>query len=86
MVAETWFDVLDLSLSPSFQREHWLPRMAETIAQARSASLNPALVIVVGGRAFVEHPEAGATVGADASSPSAARIEQLMLDLLPPEG
>ena len=86
MVAETWFDVLDLSLSPSFQREHWLPRMTETIAQARSASLNPALVIVVGGRAFVEHPEAGTTVGADGSSPSAARIEQLMLDLLPPEG
>lgn len=85
LVADTWFDVLDLSLSPSFQREHWLPRMTETIAQARSASLNPALVIVVGGRAFVEHPEAATTVGADAGSASSARIEQLMLALLPPK-
>lgn len=85
LVADTWFDVLDLSLSPSFQREHWLPRMTETIAQARSASLNPALVIVVGGRAFVEHPEAATTVGADAGSPTSARIEQLMLELLPPK-
>jgi methanogenic corrinoid protein MtbC1 len=71
-----WFDALDLSLSAAFRREHWLSRMARTIAQARAASRNPALVVVVGGRVFVEQADAVARVGADAGARSSMQVEQ----------
>ena len=83
MVAGTWFDALDLSLSAAFRREHWLPRLAQTIAHARSASLNPALVVVVGGRVFAEPGTADLRVGADASCISAAHIESVIRHALP---
>jgi hypothetical protein len=83
MVAGTWFDALDLSLSTSFRREHWLPRLTQTIAHARSASLNPALVVVVGGRVFAEPGGADLRVGADASCISAANIESVIRHALP---
>jgi hypothetical protein len=65
MVANTWFDALDLSLSAAFRRDHWLPRMTETIAGARIASRNPKLIVVVGGRIFSEANGHNAEVGAD---------------------
>ncbi|OYV39501.1 MAG: hypothetical protein B7Z80_07140 [Rhodospirillales bacterium 20-64-7] len=68
LMADSWFDALDLSLSPAFRREAWLPRVTRTIALARHASRNPALVVVVGGRIFREDRQAGAKVGADATS------------------
>lgn len=71
LVADTWFDALDLSLSTSFRREHWLPRMAQTIQHVRDASRNPQLVVVVGGRMFHEHEEIGTDIGADAGNRSA---------------
>ena len=74
MLAETWFDVLDLSLSPALERIDQLALMAETIAGARLASRNPALTVVVGGRSFFEQCEATAQVGADASTTSAFQI------------
>jgi hypothetical protein len=74
LVSETWFDVLDLSLSPALERVDQLPLMAETIAGARRASRNPALTVVVGGRSFFEQCEATALVGADASTTSAFQI------------
>jgi hypothetical protein len=74
LVSETWFDVLDLSLSPSLQRCDGLPSMAETISGARAASLNPALTVVVGGRTFFERCELSASVGADASTMSALQV------------
>jgi hypothetical protein len=74
MVADTWFDVLDLSLSPAMCREESLSVMAETIAGARSASRNPALTVVVGGRDFFENAGASETVGADASTSSALHV------------
>jgi hypothetical protein len=80
LMADTWFDALDLSLSPSFRRETWLPRMRTTIALARHASRNPALVIVVGGRIFAEDRDAGALVGADATSRTAADTGRLIRD------
>ena len=70
-LADTWFDVLDLALSPAMVREDSLPRMAETIAGARAASKNPALTVVASGRAFFAECEACTTVGADASTTSA---------------
>jgi len=66
LLAQEWFDALDLSLSASFRREHWLPRIAKTIAGARQASCNPALAIVIGGRLFSEQPDFSDAVGADA--------------------
>jgi hypothetical protein len=74
LLADTWFDVLDLSLSPALGREASLPLMAETIAGARLASRNPALTVVVGGRAFFDQPEGTSSVGADASTSSALQI------------
>lgn len=82
LLAERWFDVLDLTLSPAFSREQGLLRMGRTIVEARRASHNPALVIVVGGRAFVEQEQAGQRIGADAGSASSATIEARMLDAL----
>ena len=82
LVAGTWFDALDLSLSAAFRREHWLPRLAHTIAQARAASRNPALVVVVGGRVFGDAGGSGASVGADASCASAVQVEARILQAL----
>lgn len=65
LVSETWFDALDLSLSAAFRREHWLPRMTETIARARVASRNPKLIVSAGGRIFSESSGTAVHVGAD---------------------
>jgi len=78
-----WFDVLDLTLSVALRREHWLPRMAETIRLARRASLNPALVIVVGGRVFAEHVADAGEVTADSASQTATGITTDILNKLP---
>jgi methanogenic corrinoid protein MtbC1 len=82
VLAGAWFDALDLSLSAAFRREHWLSRMARTIAQARAASRNPALVVVVGGRVFVEQADAVARVGADAGARSSMQVEQCVQRVL----
>ena len=82
MVSSSWFDVLDLSLSVALRREHWLGRVTETIAQARRASMNPALIVMVGGRVFLEQAEAGALVGANLTSTSAANVEQSILQTM----
>ncbi len=82
MLAATWFDVLDLSLSPAFRRENTLPKLAETIAQARRASRNPGLVVVVGGRVFNEERQAGQAVGADGSNASSLNVNRAILRTL----
>lgn len=78
LVSATWFDALDVSLSAAFEREHWLPRLTETIAGARRASRNPSLVVVVGGRIFVDHKTSGAEVGADLTSMTALSVDDLI--------
>ncbi len=66
IVRATSFHVLNLSLSDVYCREHRLADMAATIRALRNASRNPRIVIVVGGRAFMEHTQvAAAMVGAD---------------------
>jgi len=91
LVASTWVDALDLSMSTAFRREHKLPQLGETIAHARLASRNPNLVVVVSGRVFGTHgdtasteaavPRSGAPkavragVGADASFASSSQVE-----------
>jgi hypothetical protein len=82
MVSNTWFDAVDLTLSTAFRREHWLPRVAETISRVRSASRNPALVIMVGGRAFADTGDNHGTVTANASSTTSADVAPLILQSL----
>ena len=79
LVSSNWVDVLDLSLSVAFRRDHWMSRVTETIAQARRASQNPALVVMVGGRLFAEESTAGRTVGADVASTSALGVDKSIL-------
>ncbi|MDF3809110.1 MULTISPECIES: cobalamin B12-binding domain-containing protein [Rhodopseudomonas] len=74
LVANASYDALNLSLSPALRREHWAPRMAETIRLARRASRNPALAVVVSGRLFSERPEACEQVGADGSNISGQQV------------
>ncbi len=82
MVSNTWFDALDLTLSTAFRREHWLPRVAETIARVRTASRNPALVIIAGGRVFAETAGKANQVSADAGSTTASDVAPLILQSL----
>ncbi len=82
LLAGTWFDVLDLSLSTAFRREDRLPHLGATIASARRASRNPALVVIVGGRLFVEERGAGLEAGADYASLSADRVDRSIMESL----
>jgi methanogenic corrinoid protein MtbC1 len=79
IISASWFDVMDLSLSAAFRRDHWLPRVKETIRLARRASLNPGLMVLVGGRVFVEEKDALITAGADLASRTALNIDGLIL-------
>jgi hypothetical protein len=69
-----WFDVLDLTMSVALQRQHWLPRLAETIRTARRASRNPGLVVMVGGRVFAEDAATSGDVTANGSNATASHI------------
>lgn len=90
LLANTWVDALDLSMSTVFQREHRMGLLGETIAHARQASMNPKMVVVVSGRAFVsagpdavaDAGAAGRGVGADASFGSAVDAELTILTAL----
>ncbi len=85
LVASTWIDALDLSLSTSFQREHRLAQVGKTIASARLASLNPEMVVVVSGRVFSdvanmsESVATGRRIGADGIFGSAAQAQSSIL-------
>jgi hypothetical protein len=77
LVHETWFDVLDLSVSTAFRREHQLAAIRLTIDAARSASRNPEIAIIVDGRSFFERPFAYREVGADMGCHTAAELVPL---------
>ena len=76
LVSQQWFDVLDLSLSTAFRREDRLGAVTDTIAAARRASSNPALMVMVSGRIFVEETAAGAQVGADLATTTSRDVER----------
>lgn len=82
LVADTWFDSLDLSMSPSFCREDWAERLKTTIAAARRASKNPSIAIVISGRLVFDHAGTAERVGADSGSRTALQIESVMLEAL----
>lgn len=81
LLAATWFDALDLSLSAALPRERWLPRVARTIALSRRASRNPHLAIVVSGR-ITEQEDACVLMGADAVVTTALHIKREVLHVL----
>jgi hypothetical protein len=66
LLKNRWFDVLELSSSSALRRDHRLAAIGVTIRAAHEASLNPALMVIVDGRAFIERPQAYLDIGADA--------------------
>jgi len=79
-LADQWFDALDLTLSPVLRQTDRMAPLARTIAQARRASCNPDLRVVVGGRLFHERVHTAQQVGADAASRSAMQVAALIGD------
>jgi MerR family transcriptional regulator, light-induced transcriptional regulator len=84
LVTDQWFDVLDLSLSNAFQRDHRLAAMTTTIQAVRRASFNPNLRVMVCGRIFLEHPEFSLLVGADVGCSTAAKVVECATSVLKP--
>jgi methanogenic corrinoid protein MtbC1 len=66
MVRSHWFDLLGFSASCDSQQDE----VAASIDTVRKVSRNPGLMILVGGRLFIERPELVAAVGADGTAPS----------------
>jgi MerR family transcriptional regulator, light-induced transcriptional regulator len=64
LVRRERFDVVGVSASA----EATLAALPEIIGKIRNASLNPGTVVLVGGPAFLEHPEHAARVGADGTA------------------
>lgn len=74
LVHDHWYDVLELSLSSTFLREHRLAALAKSIRAAHAHSRNPGMVVIVDGRVFHDRPQAFMEVGADASNANALDI------------
>jgi methanogenic corrinoid protein MtbC1 len=68
LVHGRWFDVLKLSQSGSVRRDGRLSSMRTTIDSVRAQSLNPALIVMVDGRTFIERPHMFRAVHANAMS------------------
>ena len=58
------FDMAGLSITC----DAWIPQLESLIKRMRSSSLNRDLVIMVGGRPFVDSPELATRIGADATA------------------
>ena len=65
-----WFDLVELSVSC----EGRLDVLTEDILAIRQASRNRAVIVMVGGPVFDDHPEFAALVGADARSPAGRHV------------
>ena len=68
-VARGWFDVIGLTVSCDCHIEP-LPSLIRAL---RSVSRNPRIVVMVGGRVFLEDPLLAAEVGADGTAADAVR-------------
>jgi hypothetical protein len=79
LLSDAWVDVLDLSLSAAFRREDKLSSLRQTIALARQASRNSALLVVVGGRAFAGDQSVVPNVGADLASRTSHSLDSRLL-------
>ncbi len=63
-VQNEWFDMIGFSAGG----EARLDSLKQLIGAVRGASMNPDLVVMVGGPVFVEHPDWATLVGADATA------------------
>jgi methanogenic corrinoid protein MtbC1 len=61
LTRETWFDLVGFSVSSTTR----FSALASCIRSVRQASRNPSIGVLVGGKAFADHPELEAQVGAD---------------------
>jgi MerR family transcriptional regulator, light-induced transcriptional regulator len=68
VVAREWFGVVGFSLAAECN----MGTLAEVIRRVRASSLNKSLGVMVGGPAFMDHPERVAEVGADATAVNGA--------------
>lgn len=66
-VSDQWFDVLGLSIGS----ERELQGLPSVIISLREASMNPELVVLVGGSIFLDDPGRALILGADATAASA---------------
>jgi methanogenic corrinoid protein MtbC1 len=64
LVRRNWFDVVGLSVSA----EDGLKGLPAVIRALRRTAMNTGLGVMVGGKAFVDHPERAQFVGADATA------------------
>ena len=71
-VGSSRFDALSLCLSDVFERVEQILPLADAIRAARAASVNPALLVLAGGRLFQARPDMAAFLGADAVYTGAA--------------
>jgi methanogenic corrinoid protein MtbC1 len=77
-----WYSIVGFSVSTDSR----LDELRSDIRATRSASQNPAVGILVGGRVFVEHPEYAAEVGADAMATDARQAALQSENLLSLKG
>lgn len=78
LVREEWFDVVGFSAACDTR----LLKLRHEIASVRRHARNPRLVVLVGGRVFVENPDLVERVGADGYAPSAADAPRCARELL----
>ncbi len=78
LVEREWFDVVGLSLGHTAQAG----RLDDCVRQIRRASMNPRVLILAGGVAFVLNPELVSQVSADAVITDAASAPQLAAALI----
>ncbi len=76
MVNNTSYKIVHLELSDTFMHEQLLPDLASFITQIRQASANPAVKILVGGRAFSEQTGLSVVIGADGDAVSRGSEEK----------
>jgi methanogenic corrinoid protein MtbC1 len=79
LAASRSFDVIGLTVSV----ERHLATLPRTLSAIRRASRNPAVLILVGGRIFVERPDLAAELGADGTAADgrlAVELAELLLD------
>lgn len=77
-VARDWFDVVGLTVSRDCNIDP-LPRLIRAL---RSVSRNPRIIVMVGGRTFMQDPSLAAAVGADGTATDAIKATAVARDLV----
>jgi len=78
-VRSDWFDVIGFSLGA----EVHVSRLASVILALRKASMNPGVVVMIGGPVVALRPELVALVGADVTATSATQAVSLAEQMVP---